>query len=399
MLSQKIEEQLADILVQRINQVNTDILKKIGKTIKYISTLSISEAYKLQQMLKYGSSIQEIVNELAKVSGKSVEEIYNIFDEVATNNKQFAKKFYEYRGVDYIPYKYDIALQNQVHSIASLTSGFYRNIANTSGIGFVFEGLDGQIQFRNIIQSYEELIDKSILALTQGKDNFYNIMRNTIKQVGGNGLVMYESGRTRRLDSAVRMNILDGMRQLNNETSKRFGQEYDADGVEISVHLNPAPDHADIQGRQFTNEQYDLLESGNIAKDVKGNTYDGQEKRQISHYNCYHKIFAIVVGVSEPEYTDEQLKEIQQNNNKGFDYEGKHYTMYEGTQLQRKIETEIRKQKDINILAKECEDNTLVNESQSKIRHLRNKYNELCQASGLKPQIKRMSVPGYGRKR
>jgi hypothetical protein len=70
-----------------------------------------------------------------------------------------------------------------------------------------------------------------------------------------------------------------------------------------------------------------------------------------------------------------------------------------GTQLQRRIETEIRKQKDINILAKASGDDTLVNESQSKIRQLRNKYDKLCQISGLQPQKRRMSVLGYGRKR
>lgn len=397
MLSQEVEEKLADILVQRINQLNTSILKKIGSTVKTMSTLSVSEAYRLQQMLKYGGDIQEIAKELSQMTGKSIQEIYEIFEQVATNNKQFARKFYEYRGMDYIPYKDDVALQNQVKSIASLTTDLYKNISNTTGIGFLFKGIDGQIQFKNIMQSYDEIIDRGILAITQGKDNFYSVMRNTLKEIGGSGLVVYESGRTRRLDSAVRMNVLDGMRQLNNETSKRFGAEYDADGVEISVHLNPAPDHADIQGRQFSNEEYEKLESGLEATDYKGHKYDGADKRQISHYNCYHKIFTIVLGVSEPEYTDKQLREIQQKNTDGFDYEGKHYTIYEGTQLQRRIETEIRKQKDINILAKASGDDTLVNESQSKIRQLKNKYNKLCQVSGLKPQNRRMSVPGYRR--
>ncbi len=397
MLSQEVEEKLAYILAQRANELNTSILKKIGSTIKTMSALSVSEAYKLQQILKYGGDIQEIAKELSQMTGKSIQEIYEIFEQVATNNKQFARKFYEYRGVDYIPYKQDIALQNQVKSIATLTTDLYKNISNTTGIGFLFKGIDGQIQFKNIMQSYDEIIDRGILAITQGKDNFYSVMRDTLKEIGGSGLVLYESGRTRRLDSAVRMNVLDGMRQLNNETSKRFGAEYDADGVEISVHLNPAPDHADIQGRQFSNEEYEKLENGLEATDYKGHKYDGADKRQISHYNCYHKIFTIVLGVSEPGYTDKQLKEIQQKNTDGFDYEGKHYTMYEGTQLQRRIETEIRRQKDTNILAKASGDDTLVSESQSKIRQLKNKYNKLCQVSGLKPQSKRMSVPGYKR--
>ena len=275
-----------------------------------------------------------------------------------------------------------------------MTANTYLNISNTKGIGFLFKDLNGQMYFKDIQQSYYEIIDRGILAISQGKETFQNEMRKLMKQLGHNGVVMYENGRTRRLDSAVRMNLLDGLRQLSNENSKRFGAEYGADGIEISVHSNPAPDHADIQGRQFSNIEFEQLENGGIATDVKGRKYDGSDKRQISEYNCYHKIFSIVLGVSKPEYTDEQLKKIQDDNNKGFEYEGKHYTNYEGTQLQRKLELEIRKNKDTQILARASGDTgkELAQESQAKINLLTRKYNDLCKESGLLPKKQRMSV-------
>ena len=387
MLSQEVEEKLAEKLVNRIEEANSYILKKIGEQIKTISTLTPSQAYQLQQILKYGGTYEEIAKELARASGKNVQDIYKIFEEVAKNNKQFAKQFYKYRGIDFIPYSKDIALQNQVRSIATITANMYRNIANTSVIGFVQDGTFKQLQ-----QVYQDTIDKAILSISQGKQDFYSSMRQTLKELGGSGLVQYESGRTRRLDSAVRMNILDGIRALNNETSRRFGEEYDADGIEISVHSNPAPDHADIQGRQFSNEEYEKLESGEIATDYKGNKYDGADKRHIGEYNCYHKIFSIVLGVSKPEYTDKQLNDIRESNLSGFEFEGKHYTNYEGTQLQRRIETAIRKQKDTQILARASGDTELVEQSQNKIRLLTNKYNDLCKASGLLPKKVRMQV-------
>ena len=387
MLSQEVEEQLAERLVNRIEETNSFILKKIGEAIKQISTLTPSQAYQISQILKYGGTYNEIAKELARVSGKNIQDIYKIFDEVAKNNKQFAKEFYKYRGIDYIPYSKDIALQNQVRSIAILTADTYRNIANTSVIGLIQDG-----KFKQLEQAYSDIIDKAIISVSQGKQGFYSSMRQTLKEIGQNGVVRYESGRTRRLDSAVRMNMLDGIRQVNMETTKRFGKEYGADGVEISVHGNPAPDHADIQGRQFSNEEYEKLENGELAIDYKGNKYDGANRRHIAEYNCYHKIFNIVLGVSQPEYTDKQLQEIQDKNEKGFEYEGKHYTMYEGTQLQRRIETEIRKQKDTQILAKAREDMELVDESQKKIRQLTHKYNEACKVSGLLPKKQRMTV-------
>lgn len=336
MLSNKVEEELADRIADRINETNTYILEKIGNAINEISMLNPSQAYQLGQMIKYGGSYNEIAKRLAKISGKNVSEIYKIFEEVAKNNKQFAKQFYQYRGLDYIPYSKDIALQNQVLSIGNLTAQTYLNISNSSVVGYIFKDNQGNNVFKNIEQTYRETIDRAILSVAQGKKDFYSEMRDTLKQLGKSGLVQYQSGRTRRLDSAVRQNMLDGIRQLNIETSLRFGQEYGADGVEISVHEAPAPDHADIQGRQFSDEEYQILEWGGKAKDINGIEYNGADKRHIGELNCYHKVFNIVIGVSKPEYTDEQLKKILEDNKKGFDFEGKHYTLYERYSVAKK---------------------------------------------------------------
>lgn len=53
MLSQEVEERLAERLVNRIEEANSYILKRIGETIKQISTLTPSQAYQIAQILKY----------------------------------------------------------------------------------------------------------------------------------------------------------------------------------------------------------------------------------------------------------------------------------------------------------------------------------------------------------
>lgn len=53
MLSQEVEEKLANILVTRIEETNSYILKRIGEAIKQISTLTPSQAYQIAQILKY----------------------------------------------------------------------------------------------------------------------------------------------------------------------------------------------------------------------------------------------------------------------------------------------------------------------------------------------------------
>ena len=169
-----------------------------------------------------------------------------------------------------------------------------------------------------------------------------------------------------------------------------MGQKYQSTHTQLQT-------IGDIQGRQFSIEEYDKLENGEIATDYQGNKYDGADKRHIGEYNCYHKIFSIVLGVSKPEYTDKQLNDIRESNLSGFDFEGKHYTMYQGSQLCRRVELEIRKAKDTQILARASGDTELIEQSQNKIRLLTSKYNDLCNISGLKPKKQRMQVSGYRR--
>jgi len=201
------------------------------------------------------------------------------------------------------------------------------------------------------------------------------------------------------------MNLKAGLRDLHNQQQELIGNEYGADGVEISVHANPAEDHQLAQGRQFTNEQYELLQKDGIATDYTGKEINLHREnkngsqaiafRPISEYNCYHYIFKIILGVNKSNYTEEKLQEIIDKNDKGFEFEGKHYSMYEGTQLQRRLETEIRKQKDSQILARASDNEELAQYSQNKINQLIDKYKELNEASGLKPKADRLRVSGY----
>jgi len=417
MLSQEVQERLAERLVERIEESNTYIYKKIGEAIRTIGKLTPTQAYQIAQILKYGGSYEEIARQIAKASGKNVKDIYKIFEEVARQDKNFARQFYEYRGMDFIPYNKDFALRNQVLSIASATANTYLNISQTTGIGFLFKNIDGQMEFKNVQQSYNEIIDRAVIAISQGKETYQTEMRRIMKEIGDSGVLLYESGRTRRLDTATRMNILDGIREVSMENSKRFGKEYGSNMVEVSHHKNAAPDHIDtVDGKQFaridvirrqiangTEKEIKLTDIEGDQVKVKGKWYRDYDsvneelKRKVGTLNCHHFPFEGILGVSKPEYTEEQLQADKEENEKGFEFEGKHYTMYEGTQLQRRIETEIRKNKDMQILARAAGDDDLVKESQAKISQLTRKYNKLCMASNLKPKKARMSVSGYRR--
>lgn len=399
MLNNEQEEKLVQILIDRINALNEDILTIIGNRIKQIGELTPTQVHQIQQMLMYDTDIDTIIKKLAEVTNMNVNDIYNMFEYSAKTNQDFARQFYKARGISYIPYAQNKALKEQIKAIAKITAKEYANISRTSAIGYTVKDLKGNLVFKDISSAYKDIIDKAILNVGQGKTTYQQEMRNAIKQIGQSGLktINYESGRSMRLESAIRQNTLDGLRSLNNQLQEKFGEEFGSDGVEISVHTAPAVDHAPIQGHQFSNEEFDKMQNSLPFKDIQGKQYNVIE-RHISEWNCYHRPFRIVLGVSKPLYTDKQLQEINKKNTDGFEFDGNHYSMYEGSQLQRLIERNIRKNKDIQILAKSSGDKELTLQVQTKITQLTTKYKQLCNVSGLPNQLKtRASVVGYKR--
>lgn len=405
MLSDEVIDKVIERLVRRIEKVNTYTLKQIAKTIKKMSTLAPSDTRKLIEIMNYGGDYEKILKKLAKMSEMNEKEIYEIFDEVAKSDYQFARQYYKYRNKRYIPYEFNKQLKDQVQAIASITAEEYKNISRT--LAFSRKGADGKVIYSEIGQTYQDVIDEGILALQQGKDTFNQQMRRIIRELSSSGIksVDWESGTSRRLEYAVRMHLQAGVRNLHNEMQMQIANDIDADGIEISVHNNPAPDHQEAQGRQFRLEEFNKLQEDGIAKDYKNKKIDlhrhlkngdsALTHRPISQYNCYHYTFSIVLGVNEPQYSTDQLQKIIDRNNKGFELDGQHYTMYEGTQLQRKLENEIRKAKDTQIMAKESGQDELVEKSEKRIDELLNKYVELSEKSGLPTKMERLRVEGY----
>ena len=412
MLSDEVINKVIERVTRRIEETNTYVLKKMGESIAKIRTLTPTQAHRLAQIMRYGGDYDKIIQALAKMSKLNIQDIYKIFEEVAKSDYRFAKQFYKYRYAKYLPYEENLALQNQVRAIATLTAREYNHITRTMGFATI---KNGKVVYTDIATTYQNMLDRAVLSISQGKTTFDEEMYSLIKELANSGIktIDYASGRSYRVDSSVRQLLDYGITSLHNELQLDFGKQFDADGVEISVHGNPAPDHMYLQGKQFSISQYDkegnLIKKGEFEKlqeDEDAVSYDGvkfpkiseetkHDRRAIGQYNCKHYIFSIILGVSEPAYTNEELQAIIDKNNKSFDFDGKHYdTLYEGTQLQRKLELELRKAKDVQIMNK-ASDIDKAEMAQKRINLLTKKYNELCKKTGLPTKLERARVSGY----
>ena len=428
MINEELQEKLLSVFDKRFQDYNTKVLEELGNVIKQFKDLTPSEAYELGQQLKYNTTIKDLLDELSKISGLSVKDLKAILEKVAKENINFADVYYKARGLETPIYSENKTLQRLVSSVYKVSGEEFKNIAKSTG--FRLLGDNGKPLLLDIDETYKYVIDKCVVAISQGKETYQQSMRSTLKQLSSSGVrkIEYESGYSRRLDSSVRMNILDSIRQVSNESQQLFGEEFGYNAVEVSHHSNSAPDHSnndiengkfDIDGHQFVKldilkEQIkDGIEKEITLKDIdevnhrvkcKGKWYydfdyiNNNLNRPVSTMSCYHYIFSTVLGVSRPQFTDKQLEEDKKKNNDGFEFEGKHYTFYDGEQLLNRIALEIRKSKGTQIMAKSSGDDDLILSSQTKITQLTTKYRQVVKASGLPNKLATKGwVPGYKR--
>ena len=428
MLNEELQEKLLSVFDKRFQDYNTKVLEELGNVIKQFKDLTPSQAYSLAQQLKYNTTVKDLLNELSKISGLSVKDLKVILEKVAKENIGFADVYYKSRGLETPLYSENKALQRLVSSVYKVAGEDFKNIAKSTG--FRLLDSNGNPLLLDINQTYNEVIDRCVVAISQGKETYQQSMRSTLKQLSSSGVrkIEYESGYSRRLDASIRQNVLDAVREVSNQSQMLFGEEFGYNAVEVSHHSNSAPDHSnndiengkfDIDGHQFvkldiikeqikngTEKEITLKDIDEVNHRVKckGKWYydfdyiNNNLNRPVSTMSCYHYIFSVVLGVSRPQFTDKQLEEDKKKNNDGFEFEGKHYSMYDGTQLQRRIESAIRQEKDTQILARASEDNELVLQSQTRITQLTTKYKQLCNISGLPNKLStRASVPNYRR--
>ena len=114
MITEEMQERMIQSLLDRVEQLNIEILVELGRQIKHIGTLTPSQAHKLAQILYYGENVNWIARRLSEITNLNVREIYQILKQVAIENQEFARPFYKARKIDFIPYEKNLLLQEEV---------------------------------------------------------------------------------------------------------------------------------------------------------------------------------------------------------------------------------------------------------------------------------------------
>jgi hypothetical protein len=376
-----------DYIANNITEWEAESISRVCRKIGKIGRMSKKELEKFDADKESKKEWEKIVAALAIATALNIRTLKKAYiSEFEAWEKQ-NEYLYQYRGKKPLGVK-NGALQGIIDRAVKQNGKEILNLTNTKALS-VLDRNGNPIRFQDAI--YKSLSD-AVKTVTDGKADFYTTMRQTVQNLGGGGCrVNYGEGITRRLDTVVRQNMAYGIKQSHKEYNEIVGREIGADGIEIDVHANSRPSHRYMQGKQYA--------KGAEGKTVNGVFYPSAEKegvydRLYEDYNCRHYETAIICGVSEPRYSAEELKRFEEQDKRLYKIGNIEKDGYSWSQSMRACETEIRKCKDeINALKAFGNSETQIADLNKKIKAYRQKYNEICDVTGIKPDLKRMSVP------
>lgn len=381
----EILDALPEELAELYRGLEDTLLTEICSRLKLRDELNEVTVQDIKALRSHGIDLKEIEKAVRKTLGISETKLNKLLDDVVERNQKY---YTELIDLAHITQPETLVSVEDTWAIYEQTKQTLRNI--TRSMGFLVD--DGRTML-SPAKAYQWALDNATMQIQSGAINYNQAIKTAVKQLADSGLkiVDYESGHRDQIDVAARRAVMTGVSQICAKYTEQSAEYLETPYFEVSAHSGardkpgPSPwsSHKDWQGKVYSIRAGDIYP--NIYEVCGLGAVDGLEGS-----NCRHRRNVWVEGVSERTYTDEQLEHI--DDDLGCKFDGKKYTAYEATQMQRRVERQIIKQDRLVTAYKASGQKDEYYAANAKLVRLIAKYKAFSEASGLPLQWERTKV-------
>ena len=378
MLPPSYLDRMPDAFVQLWQQVEEQILQDVARRISKMDAVTPTANWQLWRYQQTEALRNDVVKLLAKYTGKSEAAIRRLLLQAATEAMEREDAIYYHYDMEPTPFEESAALNNLLDAGARQTCGTWQNLTATTA--------------NTVTGAFERTLDAAWLKVSTGAFDYKTAVKQAVDSLADDmPMVTYPSGHKDSIEVAARRAVLTGVNQTTGKLQVARMDEMGCEFVETTAHGGARPSHAEWQGRRFHRGG---------AVDYKGKHYPDFEAATgygtgagLCGWNCRHTFFAVFPELGDPpQWTQEQLRELNARN---IEYNGKKYTAYEISQMQRARERNARRWKKRYL----AEDAAGLDPTDAAV-HLRaalQSLAEFAQATGGRVDSARTSVPKFGR--
>lgn len=385
-------EPSADRIIALYQQLEDDILSVVIRRILKMGYVSEASKHQLEVLQAAGLLYDDIVQLIADRTDACTAQVRALFEDAGVQTVEMDNSLHEAAGALPIDIRQDSSTRQVLEAGYKKTLGTMQNLVSTTAT---------QTQ-----TAFIQICDRIYMQVSSGAFSYQEAIMNALRALADTGAtVSYPTGHTDRMDVAVRRCVLTGVSQTAAAVSLRQAEDAGCYLMEITAHSGARPEHAKWQGQLVT-----------ITGKDAGKIIDGLRVFTLSEigygsgegfkgWNCRHNWHAYYPGFSTPNYTPEELKKLDEPC---ISYNGKLYTEYEVSQMQRAQERRVRAwkrrcitaQEGVQSATEEATRATAQAEFNRSARYLKNneaKLKDFCRQTGQDRDRFREQVLGFNR--
>ena len=363
------------------NRIMEDVVRRIKKT----GQITSSADYQLNRYYILGNSTKDIEDIVKSAVGDDYPETFKLYDEVVEKQYTRSRELYEQVNEEFIPYEQNEQLQQLVNGLIQQSNDELYNI--TRSMGFMVDMGGGRKVFSPLSDYYNQYLDNAIVEITSGAFDYNTVIRRVVGQMTNSGLrtVDYASGYSSRCDVAARRAVMTGLSQLTGHIAQANAQKLHTEYFEIDWHAGARPSHRIWQGKVWSYRELVTVCGLGTVTGLQG-------------ANCYHEYYPFIPGISERQFSDKWLAEQNRKEDRQKVFKGKEYTLYEATQRQRYLETNMRAQRQkVKLLQQAGASQDDIMLARCKYQAQLDEYKAFCERMGLQEQRERIYYDLQGR--
>lgn len=378
MLPPEVLDTLPDAFVALWREVEDSILRDAARRIGKMDALTETANWQLWRYQQTEAVRNNVVKLLARYSGKSERTIRSLLKEAATEAMEREDAIYYHYGLEPTPFEESATLNNLLDAGSRQTNGTWQNLTATTA--------------NTVTGAFERTLDAAWGKVSTGAFDYKTAVKQAVDSLADDlPVVTYPSGHTDTLEVAARRAVLTGVNQTAGKLQLARMDEMGAEFVETSAHGGARPSHAEWQGRRF-HRGGPVDYNGRHYPDFEETTGYGTGAG-LCGWNCRHSFWPCYPDLGDPPtWTGESLRQL---NARDIEYNGKLYTRYEISQMQRARERNVRRCKK-RYLAEDAAglDTT---DSAVRLKAARQSLAQFAKDTGSRVDSARVSVPKFGR--
>lgn len=324
MLSPDYLDHCADDILRLYEQLDDDIIRDIVRRL--VDTdfeMTQSAVWQAEKIQEIGNTVySDVLNRISDITGKSEDELRTLFEDAGTETMVYDDSVYRRAGLNPLP------VMQSPGMLQVLTAGYKKcgeslhnltlTTANTSQAAYI------------------QACNRAYMQVSSGAFDYATAIRKSVEELSKTGsYILYPSGNRDRIDVAVRRSVLTGVSQTCGQLQIMRMDEMEWGIIDVTAHMGARPEHAQWQGGRFSykgrNKRYPDFETSTGYGTGEG----------LCGYGCRHNFYPGLESDVRM-YSDAQLDEWK---NHTVEYNGDKYTDYEASQVQRKMERDIRETK------------------------------------------------------